>query len=510
MLILPLVSRSSILDDRVLVKGWQSAFVEPLRCILRNSFAISWEVNSTYQCQFTAWDDGSVAYSLLNYGASIYFDDEAYIIKTCAPDYSEGVNTVQITATHIYNETDRIYQHSVKTGTLTYTVAQVLGFYLDNNAYGFTYRVIGKFEKQQITDLGNGSGKDCLSKVLETWPTAVIFPVGHEIRVYSTAEWARDNGKRIDYLHNVREMQINYDGASGIINQMMVYGATKDTDSTDKVEYYFKPHMVQDDASIKRWGVHPGPDLSDDRFKDAAAMDAYAKTQFVTDPALTYDVTFNGNEKPAAGEIYRTENRQTGLVTKIKLVAYTWYSLDPTQPTSATLNNTAKSILDYQNNLKRKAAQTEANTKKAAQQLAAANLMANQALAARLSGVPVPEVSKVAKSGALDLTSVNQLPAYILMTPEDNAAMGLKAGAQFVTPTRVDLVEGLDEVMGEVVPKDATPTAAGLMTAADKTKLDKLSTEPLTGIKLKDASTGAIYLLTVSDGAVKIEKESDS
>lgn len=356
MSILLLASRSFTLDDRLLVKGWHSTYVEPLRCVLFNSFYISWEINSTYEVQFTAFDDGSVGFSMLSVQAQIYFDNEAYIVKQAIPDSSEGLETVQITASHIYNDVSRIYQHNTKTGTLTYTVSDVLDYFLKDNKYNFTYDVQGTFDKQQITDLGNGSGKDCLSKIVDTWPTAVIYPKGHNITVYSSDAFAVNNGKRIDYLHNTREIQITYD-SNNIVNTVKAFGATKDdtgTDSTDTdPQYYFEPFMVVDQDSVDKWGECPGADITDDRFKDAASMKTYATSQLTPEPALTLDITMNTNTRPMPGEVYRTENRKTGMVINAQLVAYTWYPLDGTQNTTITLNNTSKTILDYQNSLKR-------------------------------------------------------------------------------------------------------------------------------------------------------------
>lgn len=350
--------------DKLVVQGFNSAYKEPLNCVQPSSFYINWEQNSTFQVQFTAVDDGSVAFQLLNSESSLFFDNQEYVIKQCVPDYSEGTDTVQITASHVYNESSRIWQRTVKTGTLTYSVNDILSFFFDNNKYGFTYKVIGNFDSQQIADLGNCSAKDGLSKIVETWPTATVFPYGRQICVYSADAWATDNGNRIDYINNTREIQLTYDSTE-MVNQVMVHGATKDTDSgaddtdttSDVEEYYFEPHIVQDDDSIYRWGERPGADVDDDRFTDSAAMDAYARTQLILDPSLSFDVTMNANEKPIPGEMRRTEIRKINYVTTVQVMAYTWYPTDVTQSTSLTMNNTSKSILDYQSNQKKKLAQ---------------------------------------------------------------------------------------------------------------------------------------------------------
>ncbi|KRL54944.1 minor structural protein [Paucilactobacillus oligofermentans DSM 15707 = LMG 22743] len=306
--------------------------------------------------QFTAYDDGSVAFGMIDSESSLFFDNQEYIIKQCVPDYNANVNTIQITATHVYNETSRIWQRTVKEGTLTYSVNDVLSFYLYSNSYGFTYEVVGSFDSQQIDSLGGDSAKDGLSKIVDTWIGSVVYANGRHIIVYSKEAWEKDLGNRIDYLNNTSEIQLTYD-STDMVNQVWVIGATIESDSDDvdsNVEqYYFEPHLVTDDESVSRWGVRPGADIDDDRFTNADSMDAYAKTQMVTDPALSFDVTLNSNVKPVPGEIRRLEVRHKNFVTKIQVVAFTWYPMDPTQNTSVTLNNTSKTILDYQNSNKR-------------------------------------------------------------------------------------------------------------------------------------------------------------
>lgn len=309
--------------------------------------------------QFTATYDDSISFQMLDSEASLFFDGQEYVVKQCVPDYSEMINTIQITASHVYNETSRIWQHNVKSGTFTYSINDVLAYFLDGNTMGFTYRVEGSFGNQQITNLGNCSAKDGLSKIIETWPSATIFPNGREIVVYSSDAWATDSETRVDYIRNTREIQLTSD-STGMFNKAWVYGATIDNDSSsdsDTEQYYFEPHIVQDDDSIANWDELPGEDISDDRFTDITSMDAYAKTQFVTDPSLSFDITMNSNDKPVPGELVRVEIRKNNYVTKVQTMSFSWYPWDSTQNTTLTLNNTAKSILDYQTNQKKRLAQ---------------------------------------------------------------------------------------------------------------------------------------------------------
>lgn len=99
------------LDNKVKVRGQGRTEIEPLNCIDPDTFYIDWEVNSTWSIQFTAYDDGSFAYSMLDAQASLFFDGQEYVIKQAEPDANGGVNTIDIVATHIYFEISRIRKY---------------------------------------------------------------------------------------------------------------------------------------------------------------------------------------------------------------------------------------------------------------------------------------------------------------------------------------------------------------------------------------------------------------
>lgn len=324
--------------------------VEPISCILNNTFQVQWQVNSTYQLQFTAFDDGSLSYELLTNESTIAFDGQKFIIKTCEDDSNIGASTKQITATHIYNEISRVRQYNTKTGTLTYSVRDVLSFYLDNNSnnQGFTYAVYGNFPKQQIADLGNSSGKDMLSKIISTWSDSgvIIFPDNKEIGVYTPQAFYKNYGNRIDYLHDTQEVKMSIDSTS-IINQVKCYGKQIENNNDNSVvQYYFPPFIVTDYESVGNWGLFPGDDINDERFTDRKAMQRFALSQMTTDPILSIEVTYDGNEQPIPGETRRLEIKNKNFVSNVNVVGYTWYPLSRENNTVLEFDNLPMSILN--------------------------------------------------------------------------------------------------------------------------------------------------------------------
>ncbi|WP_166434907.1 prophage endopeptidase tail family protein [Weissella paramesenteroides] len=344
----PLVFLLSILTNEVLtVMKRDGTLQEPLQSIVKPTFNVSWENNSQYQITFTAVYDGSVAYALLTAENIVTWQGQQFVIKSNVPNYSGGYATVAITATHIYMDCKKIFQHSKKDSTLTYSVSDVLSFYFANNQFGYSYEVKGTFAKQQISDLGGGNAFDGLSQIVSTWPDAFIFPDNKKIIVYDKATFAKNLGNRLGYGHNSDNMALTYD-STNLVNQLTVISAQKDDGSS-----YWQPHVVKDDTSISEYGVWDGGDFSDDRFTDVNAADKAAKAQLVTEPSISITLDCLDSDVPIAGEVRRLEILDTGFITDVMVLAYSYYPLDKSQKPTVTLNSNAKTILDYQKSNKR-------------------------------------------------------------------------------------------------------------------------------------------------------------
>lgn len=329
---------------------------EPLQSLIKPTFNVSWENNSTYQITFTAYSDNSIAYALLVSENIITWQGQQFVIKQSVPNYSGRYNTVAITATHIYLDVRKIFQHNKKDGTLTYSVSDVLSFYLSNNVFGYSFDVKGNFAKKQITDLGSNNAFDGLSQIISTWPDAYIYPDNKKIVVYDKDSFATNLGNRLGYGYNSDNIVLTYDSTS-IINQLTVISTTKDDGSV-----YFQPHVVKDNTSISEYGVWDGGDFSDERFHDVSAADAAAKATFVTEPAISITLDYLDTDVPIPGEVRRLEILDTGFVTNVMVMSYSYYPLDPTQKPSITLNSNAKTVLDFQRSNKQQLNQAKQNS----------------------------------------------------------------------------------------------------------------------------------------------------
>lgn len=344
---------------------------EPLQSIVKPTFNVSWENNSQYQITFTAVADGSVAYALLTVENIITWNGQQFVIKSNVPSYSDGYATVAVTASHIYMECKKIFQHNKKDGTLTYSVNDVLSFYFANNKFGYSYEVKGTFPKHQISDLGGNNASDGLSQIVSTWPDAFIFPDNKKIIVYDKATFSKNLGNRLSYGYNSNNMVLTYD-SKGLVNQLTVISAQKDDGSS-----YWQPHVVKDDMSISEYGVWDGGDFSDDRFTDVNAADNAARAQLVTEPSISITLDYLDSDVPIAGEVRRLEILDTGFVTDVMVLAYSYYPLDKSQKPTVTLNSNAKTILDYQKSNKRQLNVAKQNSAALAKTIKDANTKLN-------------------------------------------------------------------------------------------------------------------------------------
>lgn len=257
---------------------------EPIgNIILWPTMHSEWSENSTYQINFTVINLGNALYKQLGVESSIFLGGQEYVIKNCVENFDS--ETKEVTAWHIYNEINRIYKRSDlnkkqddNNQEKEYSIEDILKYWLDGNKLGFSYEIHGKFDKQSMQPFDSGSGKDMLSKIVDTWPNAVIFPDNKKIRVYSEDEFFKDRGRMVDFPHDAKSVKITRD-SKNIINQIRCIGGKHSIDistggggggNLDSVEDFCKSpinadfgvnkqQMLSDfaarDSRVRAWGV---------------------------------------------------------------------------------------------------------------------------------------------------------------------------------------------------------------------------------------------------------------
>lgn len=218
------------IDDRITIQGLHAKQAVPFTCFMKNSFQYQYEDNQTNQLQFVAFNDGTPSFAYIASESLIHFNNDLFIIKNIEEN-DTGSELYTVTAMQYVNsEIGRVRQRNVRNGTLTYTVDAVLGYFLNDtkaNPFGFTYHVFGDFDKQQIENLGACSGKDMISKIIETWPGTIVYPKGKTLNVYAPGAFKKNYGRRIVYKYHSSDMKLTED-STNIVNQVLAIGATKE------------------------------------------------------------------------------------------------------------------------------------------------------------------------------------------------------------------------------------------------------------------------------------------
>ncbi|MBF7130897.1 hypothetical protein [Pediococcus pentosaceus] len=99
-----------------------------------------------------------------------------------------------------------------------------------------------------------------------------------------------------------------------------------------------------------------------------------------------------------------------------------------------------------------------------------------------------------------------------LKSRNDDSEMGLSKDENYYPKTSSDAVAGLDKFIAKqvVTYQPATETNDGLMTAADKNKLNKIKAEPLEGLEFKSPD-GSVFVLSVdNEGKAIFTKEENN
>lgn len=328
---------------------------EILSSVIPDTFQEQRTVNQNWTISFNAYDDKSVAYSLLVPQARVSWKGQEFVIKQSQPQFNAGTNIIQVQATHVGYEVSKVVQTNVNTGVKTYSVNDVLSFYLNGNQFGYTWEVIGDFPNQQIENLGGSNGQDMLSKIIKTWDNAIFSPDNKNIRIMSADNFYYDEGKAITYLGNSSSVQLNYD-STGITNKVLCKSEAKEGTGQDgnPPEYYFEPFYVQDDSSIAKYGVIEHNPISDNRFHDPDSMRAYAQSQLQPEATLSIQVNYlmQEQEEIKVGQVRTLIIPEIDLRTKVRVTQTSTHPLSANQASTAQLNSTAQTILDYNNSLR--------------------------------------------------------------------------------------------------------------------------------------------------------------
>lgn len=262
---------------------------------LQETFKESWTVNEKWQVTFAITD--SIAYEqaieLLDVQNIVNYDGQSYVIMQCTKTVSGGVSVYDVTASHLfYRLATNLRQNNVKTGTLTYGLADAVNFMLANNDQGVTAEFIGDFPKIKIENLGNSSFNKFLQDYTNKFNASYV--INNQQIIFYSATYLKQQPviDTLFYQHDVENVKLSLDTTS-LVNEVRCLGKPIDQGSgnNDSQTKYQVDFTYRDNASIQKWGLQRGDSLSDERFTDQGSMIEYARQTVQAQPIATLTTT---------------------------------------------------------------------------------------------------------------------------------------------------------------------------------------------------------------------------
>ena len=334
------------LDERVYVMDRAGHYKAILQGIDWSTFCISWTKDSEYQIDFSCYITDSFGYSLLTNENIIEFRGQQFVIKTYNPQYADGYDTIQLSATHIGYECQYIVHMGTKAGAVSMSIQDALHWLFDGNVKGFDWEVRGNFTNRTLTDFGNVDAKSGLSTIKQYWSCEVTFDNKHVI-VWSHDKYLHKLNKTIRYQHDTDQIQLTGDSTS-IVNKLYCVGATGDNNQPK----YFQPFWVIDTESINKWGDKTGALYQNDTPTTQQAMEAAARSTMQLNPTFSIVVTYYGSDTPEFGSQVYLEVLPMDIKEWVEITGYKIYPFDPTQSGEIDLNSLQPNILTINNSLK--------------------------------------------------------------------------------------------------------------------------------------------------------------
>ncbi|GKT04435.1 phage tail protein [Furfurilactobacillus entadae] len=256
--------------DKIVIQDSKRLYTEILANVDFDSFEKTWQKNSELQLDFTAYDDSSIAFDLLEVESSVWYDSQEYITKQVTDDFKDGQRIKTVTATHVFYQLNYRRQRNKKDGAQSYSINSALDFLLDGINTGFSYQIHGDFGDQTLTDFGNCSLSDGLSTIMENFHVYAYYPDNYVINIYDEKNFTQDTDNVFRYRNNTEEVQMQYDSTTIVNTVMASSSVTRDVTNTtttggngqDKIEAMINWGEQQKGASYSM-AARTGPNSFD-------------------------------------------------------------------------------------------------------------------------------------------------------------------------------------------------------------------------------------------------------
>lgn len=248
-----------IVQDRQEIRGEILIDFDP------SSFKYEYEINNERSISFTAYKTNVNAdvFNMLQNEAIVLWKGQKYVIKQTQIKSDNTMLTVEVTAKHIFMEFQNHYilkdleneemnsEVSEDEDKPSYTLEQYLQFGFNGNKLGFTYQIVGDFNKRVIIDeLGNKNGMEYLIEGAELFDY-IYFADNKKIYIYVPNKFYKMAEEIIRYKYNTDEVSASVT-TTDLKTYIRGYGKKKTKAETKNYSPIKTPQMTLNGNFIKK------------------------------------------------------------------------------------------------------------------------------------------------------------------------------------------------------------------------------------------------------------------
>lgn len=230
-----------------------------------SSFKYEYEINNERAVSFTAYKTNVNAdvFNMLQNEAIVSWKGQKYVIKQTQIKSGNITLTVEVTAKHIFMEFQNHYilkdleneemnnEDNEDEDKPSYTLEQYLQFGFNGNKLGFTYQIVGDFNKRVIIDeLGNKNGMEYLVEGAELFDY-IYFADNKKIYIYAPNKFYKMAEEIIRYKYNTDEVSASVT-TTDLKTYIRGYGKKKTKAETKNYSPIKTPQMTFNGNFIKK------------------------------------------------------------------------------------------------------------------------------------------------------------------------------------------------------------------------------------------------------------------
>ncbi|MCY1589846.1 prophage endopeptidase tail family protein [Staphylococcus pettenkoferi] len=258
--------------DQLVIENPKGTESEILIDFNPSSFKYEYEVNNERSLTFTAFKTNMNAdvFNMLQNESIVKWKSQKYVIKETSIKSDNAFITMEVTAKHIFMEFQNHYvdknleSESLNDDTVaesetddtsesntSLTLKQYLDFAFEDNELGFSYRIIGSFDKRKkVDELGNKNGLEYLIEGAELFDY-IYFADNKIINIFEPEKFYEMSDEVIRYKYNTDEVSASI-STTEIKTYIKGYGKKKTTKETKNYNPVKTPQMDLNGSFIKK------------------------------------------------------------------------------------------------------------------------------------------------------------------------------------------------------------------------------------------------------------------